>query len=303
VLDSEVPLPRLRFSPVLVLFLLAAAPVGAATITINNGLAPPNSANVIDANNSFPSDRVIVANVGCEHEVPAICDSLGAPTSVELRAEGEVGNSVLVFESSQFKLAGGSILSGPPGGGVHVLGASGSSVVTITDGRVDALVLFGASSATMTGGSVRYVQVGGATMSLQGGRIDEIQVYDGGTVTVFGASFSVDGTPVPFGVVMPDFGELTGTSLFGDPIDILFTRRAFDGPGTGALVLVPEPSTALLLVSGLLGLVVKFRPRAAASSASVSLRRPSRRRLGKRRKRATIRGGRALAVQRLGLVH
>jgi len=264
-------LPRLRLSPALVLFLVAAAPVGAATITINNGLAPPNPANVIDANNSFPSDRVIVANVGCEH---AICDSPGAPTSVELRAGGEVGDSVLVFESSQFKLAGGSILSGPPGGGVNVLGANDSSVVSITDGSVDALVLFGASSATMTGGSVPYVQVGGATMSFQGGRIDRIQVYDGGTVTVFGASFSVDGAPVPFGAVMPDFGELTGTFLFGDPIDILFTRRAFDGPGTGALVLVPEPSTALLLVCGLLSLVVKFRRRAVASRSGPPQPRP-----------------------------
>ena len=258
-------MPRLRLSPALVLLLLGAAPVGAATITINNGLAPPNPANVIDANNSFPSDRVIVANVGCEHEVPAFCESPGAPTSVELRAGGEVGDSVLVFESSQFKLAGGSILSGPPGGGVHVLGAGGSSVVTITDGSVDALVLFGASSATMTGGSVPYVQVGGATMSFQGGRIDEIQVYGGGTATVFGASFSVDGAPVPFGAVMPDFGQLTGTSLFGDPIDLFFTRRAFGGPGTGALVLVPEPSTALLLVCGLVNLAVKFRHRAAES--------------------------------------
>ena len=90
-------------------------------------------------------------------------------------------------------------------------------------------------------------------------------MYDGGTATVFGASFSVDGAPVPFGAVMPDSGELTGASLFGDPIDILFTRRAFGGPGTGALILVPEPSTALLLVCGLLGLVVTFHRRTAES--------------------------------------
>jgi hypothetical protein len=241
-----------------VLFLLVAAPVGAATITINNGLAPPNPANVIDRSHSFPLDRVIVANVGCEHVVPAMCVSPGAPTSVELTSGGEVGDSVLVYESSIFTMSGGSILGGPVPG-VKVLGANDFSVLTITGGSIGAIVLFGASTATMTGGSAPYVEIAGAALNLRGGRVDRIQVYDGGTVTVSGMNFAVDGVPVPLGAVIPDFGEVTGTLSSGDALDIIFTRRAFDGPGTGILVLVPEPSTALLLTCGMLGLLLTHR--------------------------------------------
>ena len=59
-----------------------AAPAGAITIVINNGLAPPNPANVID---SLSDDDVLVQNVGCNSTVQSPCPMpWGDPTSVDL---------------------------------------------------------------------------------------------------------------------------------------------------------------------------------------------------------------------------
>ena len=95
--------------------LLAAAPAGVEAITvgrlalvINNGLAPPNPANVIDAANSFPEDVVFVQNVGCNAtvQVPP-CFMPGDPTSVELVEGGSVGSALEAFESSTVTMRGG----------------------------------------------------------------------------------------------------------------------------------------------------------------------------------------------------
>jgi len=73
-----------------VLLLSAATPASALNILINNGLAPPNPANIID-DGTYASDFVRVRNVGCEVFSDAPCISPGAPTTVTI---GYVGQSV-----------------------------------------------------------------------------------------------------------------------------------------------------------------------------------------------------------------
>ena len=64
------------------------------SLMINNGLAPPNTANVIDY--EIPEDGAYVRNVGCPPGWPAgdpddPCPSPGDPTEVSLADGGSVG--------------------------------------------------------------------------------------------------------------------------------------------------------------------------------------------------------------------
>ena len=59
-----------RFASVLAAasWVVAASP--AVAVVINNGLAPPTPANVLNAANSFPTDTVFVTNLGCDAALP-----------------------------------------------------------------------------------------------------------------------------------------------------------------------------------------------------------------------------------------
>lgn len=236
----------------LVAIAFVAHPALSATILIENGLAPPHPANVIDAANSHPSDRVVVNNVGCGTLV--VCEDPGAPTVVEIAEGGVVGDSLLVNGTSAVLVSGGSIPRNPegiPDAPVRVLGADGSATVTITGGHVGALVLFGSSAATVSGGSVTTADVSGS-LTVRGGILGSILAYGGGTVRIFGSGFAIDGVPAGLGEVEPAMGALTGTLLSRDPLDLVFSRVGFgEFPPGGILILVPEPSTALLAGLGL----------------------------------------------------
>ena len=107
----------------------------AATIMINNGLAPPNPENVIDAADDYSGDEVYVRNVGCPPGWPAVfpydpCPSPGAATEVEVASGGQVGGS---------------------GDWVYL---SDSSTITVNGGTVGALVAQDSSTVTTNGGTV-----------------------------------------------------------------------------------------------------------------------------------------------------
>lgn len=238
---------RLLFSLVAILALtLGSSGIAhASEIVINNGLTPPNPANVID-HTTYSSDWVFVHNVGCPSGNPYDpCPSPGNPTDVALVAGGSVGTAVEgdfeVNDSSSITMTGGSV-----GGDLE---AFASSTITMTGGAVgDYLVAYDDSLVTLSGGSI-------------GG---EVWAWDSSTITIVGSGFEVNGTPVPFGNLTALTGTLTGTLLFGDSLNNVFRQGGYnDGSQvySGTITLVPEPSTAPLVGFGLLGLLAVGRRR------------------------------------------
>jgi sulfatase modifying factor 1 len=200
----------------LVVVMGVAARGVADTIVINNGLAPPNPDNVIDAGNSYPGDWVYVQNVGCDATVEYPCPlPWGDATSVELVEGGEV-LSLFTYETSTVTVSGGSLsylqardssivtLSGGSVGSLSAdgsivtmidgsvadyLAASGSSTVALSGGTVGSLVA-GDSTVTMSGGSVEagLDAVGSSIVTLSGGSVGHLEAKDSSTVTLSGGS-------------------------------------------------------------------------------------------------------------------
>lgn len=238
---------------------LAPMQAGAGTIVVNNGLAPPTASNVINATNSLPTDQLAVLNVGCVFLV--FCDSPGASTSVLLTEGGVIGGGVAVRHTSSFVMTGGTVprdADGIPGGPQSVLGAGEFATITVQGGEVGALVIFGPAVGTVEGGSIGSADVTGF-LQLRGGSLERILVYGGGVVTVYGSSFSLDGSPIGLGELAAGSGRLTGTLASGDTVAIDFERSVFGDPPSGSIVLVPEPTSASLLCIGLAGLGLSRR--------------------------------------------
>ena len=59
---------------------------------------------------------------------------------------------------------------------------------------------------------------------------------------------------LPFGDITATSGTLTGILADGTPLNVDFGRAS-----TATITLVPEPSTALLLAAGLVGLATRRR--------------------------------------------
>jgi hypothetical protein len=226
-------------------------PSRGGTIVIANGLAPANPANTIEASNSFPDDSVFVQNVGCDATVQTPCDSPGADTTVAL-VDGGTALAVNVWESSTFIMSGGSILSG--------LESYDSSNITLSGGSVGSEVrAFNSSTIVITSGSVFGVKAGdtGSMVEIHGGSIADHLDPNGGTITVFGSGFAIDGVPVPFGPIMTSSGNLTGTLASGDGINNPFIIN----PSSGQIILVAEPTSVFLFATGLAGLAWRSRRR------------------------------------------
>jgi len=271
----------------------------AASVVINNGFAPPNPANVINASNSFPGTAVDVQNVGCNVNLIDPCPSPGAPTSVALVTGGVVGGLFEAHETSSITMSGGTagalatiesssaMLSGGEAGD---LDASGSSVVTMSGGTVRGeLGAFDTASITVNGGTAANANVhadcsssltitggtftgsnltvGGslASIKMRGGEGMAQVIADAGSITIFGQGFEVGGIPVGFGVIPFQHGTLTGALGSGETIDAIFSHNGYQGVDNGTITLafstVPEPSTALLVTAGVLGLASVRRAR------------------------------------------
>lgn len=243
---------RLHF--LLVFALLTAvtsSPAGA--LLINNGLAPPNPANVID---TLILEPVVVRDSGS-----------GAPTTVELVDGGQVGDEGAerfeVFDSSSIRMSGGLVFddilafdtaSVTVSGGVIGSGIllDDFSSIEIAAGDIGLLELLGYSSATVSGGMFDncIIAHGSSAVVVTGGSISGCLVDDSNvglpraSITVVGSGFAVNGTPVPFGVIPASFGTLgglTGILASGEALDAEFRRTSADGQII--LAPIPEPST------------------------------------------------------------
>jgi hypothetical protein len=263
------------------LFLVGAGGPARALV-INNGLAPPNPANVIDADNSFPgTEPVRVQDEGCNWDVDPNCAG-GGSTTVALVDGGVVGGAFTVHESSTILMSGGSV-----GGDVA---AYGSATIAISGGSVagSLSLQLGDAHGTVEGGTIAgrvftaivadVIVTGGTVLGGMSANDSSHITIRGGTVMgpleprddagerflIVGTGFAVDGQPVPYGPIAALQGTLTGNLESGDPIAVPFAHACYE-TSTCFITLaeaIPEPSIALLVAGGLVSV-------AAARRASV----------------------------------
>jgi hypothetical protein len=203
----------------LLTFGLLAGAADAADILINNGMAPPNPLNVIDAADDYSEDYVFVRNVDCPPggSLGDPCPSPGAPTDVGLE-EGGFVNALSIYDSSNLNMTGG--LTGDvqtynfasaslTGGWINTAGACGSSrlsisgslhvdggiwaddyaTITLADVGMEGLLASGSSSIIMLGGSVYGLNMWDTSvLTMSGGDAGYLTVEGASTVSVSGGS-------------------------------------------------------------------------------------------------------------------
>ena len=86
-------------------------------------------------------------------------------------------------------------------------------------------------------------------INIFGGSIGGVVALGSGTITIAGIGFNL-----PLGNITATSGTLTGVLLDGSALSVTFGRAS-----TATIMLVPEPSTALLLATELLVLARKRR--------------------------------------------
>ena len=90
-------------------------------------------------------------------------------------------------------------------------------------------------------------------------------IPDSSTIAIFGSDFAVNGVPASFGDLPSGHGELTGALASGEMLSTDYCQGG--SLCTGTITLVPEPSTALLLAFGLLGLAAEGRRKGVKTTA------------------------------------
>jgi len=169
--------------------------------------------------------------------------------SVVIMKGGLIREALEVFLSSNVSILDGEI--GEWYGGIY---ARDSSTVTMFDGLISA------------SGEPALEVHDGAHITLYGGDIEDgfIDAHDSGTITLYGTDFTIDGLPVGYGPIGATTGMLAGTLDSGDAVrGNLFHR--FES-GQIILAAIPQPSTAILLASGLVALGMRSRATRRAQS-------------------------------------
>lgn len=166
------------------LALSLATPAGA--LVIDNGLAPPNAENVIDASDSL--GVVDVANAWW-----------GAPTVVALVDGGDL-ISLGVYQSSRLLVSGGTVLDRIGAYGLSSVSMSGGTAVSMSlsdsaalemvGGTVSILDASGSPTLTMGGGTVNVqgALAKSTTLTMSGGTFERLTVSDSVAVTMSGGT-------------------------------------------------------------------------------------------------------------------
>ena len=245
--------------------LTLALGIAAQALTIDNGQDCSNSYNVIDHWDWW------------EHEIE-VRDGSGGPTEVCVVDGGAVGDlhrRLMARDTSTITMTGGRVgweLWAMESSTITVSGGQvdqrtwvfNSSTVTVSGGDLHQVIAADSSTVTVSGGTVRGLRArNNATLTLLGGTItDDLSAGNVALLKVVGSGFQVDGVPVPLGNLTATSGRLTGLLASGDSLNANFFQGGAS-PNDGTIRLVPEPSTALLLGAGLLGILGVIRRRAA----------------------------------------
>ena len=142
-------------------------------------------------------------------------------------------------------ISGGEMLRSVRVEGFSVLTLSGGAI--FGSASLPALQVSGNGVATVAGGAFHGDIRGdsGARLRISGGELDGDLFAQGiSSMTIAGSSFNR-----PLGELSETEGSLSGILADGTPFSVDFARGA-----TATITLVPEPSSALLLVAGLAGL-------------------------------------------------
>lgn len=179
-------------------------------------------------------------------------------------------SSPLLAEVTEFKDGGTHYINSATASYVLVdyqaPGGIQTTVNLIDGGSVMGLESYGTSRINVSGGvisdNLRAGESSQITMSggILGGYLDATQ---NGQITIVGSSFMVDGELVDFGrLIYPSTAEgdeiarkLTGVLANGDLINNRFFIEGNSSSITLAPASVPEPSSLLVLVAGLLGII------------------------------------------------
>ena len=154
-----------------------------ATVVLNNGLAPPNPANVITAD---PGDDVFVQAVGCDATVAHPCASPGAQTTVLWNTGGT--DPIHVLQDSRLIFG--------PGADRTALACAHENAEVVVDGAVNTRIvsagLFGSFCddvpSDFHSGTIR-VESGTADLDIDDGNV----LIRGGTVTLDLTAFPGEG--------------------------------------------------------------------------------------------------------------
>jgi len=187
-------------------------------------------------------------------------------TSFTLITDGIIGGDFATLNTSIGDVAGGSI-----GGDVR---GNHNSTVNISDGIVNGHVsAWNSSVINISGGTIGgdIIAKGASTIKMTGGEFTGIfDVWADGVIELYGSGFRVDGVDLSVGDSLRDFGtlELLG---FGDPFYTgTITGTLSDGTELnnyfqisdwedGDIIIVPEPATFTIFITGLGAMVIRKR--------------------------------------------
>ena len=185
-------------------------------------------------------------------------DYVSMGTYIELNQNGIIGGELVTLNTSTAKISGGTI-------GENI-GAVGDSKVEIISGTILGSVFAEGNSLVEIFGSSIVGKLSArveGTIKLSGGVIEDIfEVWHGGVIELHGSNFSVGGENLIPGDSLRDFGTLellgfgdpfytgiiTGTLSDGTELNNYFMISDFED---GDIVIVPEPATLTLFITGL----------------------------------------------------
>ena len=234
----------MRFSSYSVPTALALAVLVASVMDANAlTILDDGGTHTIDASNSIPGMGVDVM------------DGPDGPTTLNVVAGGNIGVDTDGFFGNFSVLLRGSSVANITGGGLlDDLQTTDSAVANVSGGAIASMDAGGGSSIiNVTGGVITgSMDPNGGTINLSGGFVGETDAFNGGVLNIFGSGFNF-----PLGVISDETGTITGTLADGSALSLSFAQDP-----ASTITLIPEPSPAFLLASGLVAMAVARRRRA-----------------------------------------